>query len=80
MPLQFENFKASDFFLVLGGPLFPADYLRLLPGSLAVVGIVKAIEAHPGKPALGPPQPQYVRALGAALFTCRLQQEGVASC
>jgi activator of 2-hydroxyglutaryl-CoA dehydratase len=44
------------------------------------VGIVKAIEAHPGKPALGPPQPQYVRALGAALFTCRLQQEGVASC
>ena len=43
-------------------------------------GIVKAIEAHLGKPALVPLQPQYVRALGAALFARRLQQEGVASC
>jgi hypothetical protein len=27
-----------------------------------------------------PPEPQYVRALGAALFARQLQQQGVASC
>jgi activator of 2-hydroxyglutaryl-CoA dehydratase len=39
-------------------------------------GIVKAIETHLGKPPLVPEQPQYVRALGAALFARQLQQEG----
>jgi activator of 2-hydroxyglutaryl-CoA dehydratase len=54
--------------------------LLLCGGVARNVGIVKAIEAHLGKPALVPPQPQYVRALGAALFARRLQQKGSAPC
>jgi activator of 2-hydroxyglutaryl-CoA dehydratase len=54
--------------------------LLLCGGVARNVGIVKAIEAHLGKPALVPPQPQYVRALGAALFARQLQQEGGAPC
>ena len=54
--------------------------LLLCGGVARNVGIVKAIEAHLGKPALVPPQPQYVRALGAAVFARQLQQEGGASC
>ena len=42
----------------------------------STIYVVKAIEAHLGKPALVPPQPQYVRALDAALFARRFQQEG----
>jgi predicted CoA-substrate-specific enzyme activase len=58
-----------------------------LPGELLLcggvarnAGIVKAVEAHLGKPALLPAQPQYVRALGAAVFARRMEQEGGASC
>ena len=54
--------------------------LLLCGGVARNVGIVKAIEAHLGKPALVPPEPQYVRALGAALFARQLQQEGGAPC
>ena len=43
-------------------------------------GIVKAIEGHLGKPALVPKQPQYVRALGAAVFARQMEREGAASC
>lgn len=43
-------------------------------------GIVKAIEARLGKPVLVPKQPQYVRALGAAVFASRMQSDGGASC
>ncbi len=50
--------------------------LLLCGGVARNVGIVKAIEAHLGKPALVPPQPQYVRALGAAVFARQIQQEG----
>lgn len=51
--------------------------LLLCGGVARNVGIVKAIEAHLGKPALVPPHPQYVRALGAALFARQLEQEGL---
>jgi (R)-2-hydroxyacyl-CoA dehydratese activating ATPase len=54
--------------------------LLICGGVARNAGIVKAIEAHLGKPALVPPQPQYVRALGAALFARHLEQEGVAPC
>jgi predicted CoA-substrate-specific enzyme activase len=50
--------------------------LLICGGVARNVGIVKAIEAHLGKPALVPPRPQYVRALGAALFARQLQQGG----
>jgi (R)-2-hydroxyacyl-CoA dehydratese activating ATPase len=50
--------------------------LLLCGGVIRNAGIVKAIEAHLGKPALVPKQPQYVRALGAAVFARQLQQEG----
>ncbi len=50
--------------------------LLLCGGVARNIGIVRAIEAHLGKPALVPEQPQYVRALGAAVFARRLQQEG----
>ena len=54
--------------------------LLLCGGVARNAGIVKAIEAHLGKPALVPPQPQYVRAPGAALFARQLQQDGGAPC
>jgi len=38
------------------------------------------MEAHLGKPALVPKQPQYVRALGAAVFARQMEREGGASC
>jgi activator of 2-hydroxyglutaryl-CoA dehydratase len=54
--------------------------LLLCGGVARNVGIVRAIEARLGKPPLVPPQPQYVRALGAALFARKLQKEGAAPC
>jgi predicted CoA-substrate-specific enzyme activase len=54
--------------------------LLLCGGVIRNAGIVKAIEAHLGKPALVPKQPQYVRALGAAVFARELALEGCASC
>jgi predicted CoA-substrate-specific enzyme activase len=54
--------------------------LLLCGGVIRNVGIVKAIEAHLGKPALVPQQPQYVRALGAAVFARQIAQNGGASC
>jgi (R)-2-hydroxyacyl-CoA dehydratese activating ATPase len=54
--------------------------LLLCGGVIRNAGIVKAIEAHLGKPALVPEQPQYVRALGAAVFARLMEQEGGASC
>lgn len=52
--------------------------LLLCGGVARNVGIVKAIEARLGKPVLLPKQPQYVRALGAAVFARQVQQKGVA--
>jgi activator of 2-hydroxyglutaryl-CoA dehydratase len=43
-------------------------------------GLVKAIEARLGKSVLLPKQPQYVRALGAAVFARNMEREGVATC
>jgi predicted CoA-substrate-specific enzyme activase len=54
--------------------------LLICGGVARNAGIVKAIEDRLGKPALLPKQPQYVRALGAAVFARRMEQEGVASC
>jgi predicted CoA-substrate-specific enzyme activase len=54
--------------------------LLLCGGVMRNVGIVKAIEAHLGRPALVPEQPQYVRALGAAVFAGQMEREGGASC
>jgi predicted CoA-substrate-specific enzyme activase len=54
--------------------------LLLCGGVARNAGIVKAIGAHLGKPPLVPEQPQYVRALGAALFARQLRQEGGAPC
>ena len=58
-----------------------------VPGELLIcggvarnAGIVKAIEDRLGKPALLPKQPQYVRALGAAVFARTMEKEGVATC
>jgi predicted CoA-substrate-specific enzyme activase len=52
----------------------------LICGGLARnAGIVKAIETRLGKPVLLPKQPQYVRALGAAVFARQIAREGVAS-
>lgn len=50
--------------------------LLLCGGVARNAGLVKAIEVHLGKPALVPPQPQYVRALGAAIFAQQIQQAG----
>ncbi len=50
--------------------------LLLCGGVVRNAGIVKAIEAHRGRPALLPAQKQYVRALGAAVFARRMEQEG----
>ena len=54
--------------------------LLLCGGVIRNAGIVKAIEAHLGKPALVPKQPQYVRALGAAVFARQMEREGAKSC
>jgi (R)-2-hydroxyacyl-CoA dehydratese activating ATPase len=54
--------------------------LLLCGGVIRNAGIVKAIEAHLGKPALVPKQPQYVRALGAAVFARQMEREVGASC
>jgi len=54
--------------------------LLICGGVARNAGIVKAIEDRLGKPALLPEQPQYVRALGAAVFAHKMEQEGVASC
>ena len=54
--------------------------LLLCGGVMRNVGIVKAIETHLGRPALVPEQPQYVRALGAAVFARQMERQGGASC
>jgi predicted CoA-substrate-specific enzyme activase len=54
--------------------------LLLCGGVARNAGIVKAVEAHLGKPALVPKEPQYVRALGAAVYARQMEREGVASC
>jgi activator of 2-hydroxyglutaryl-CoA dehydratase len=54
--------------------------LLICGGVARNAGIVKAIEAHLGKPVLLPEQPQYVRALGAAVFASRMEKEGVKPC
>ena len=54
--------------------------LLLCGGVARNAGIVKAIEERLGKPVLLPKQPQYVRALGAAVFAREMEQEGVATC
>jgi predicted CoA-substrate-specific enzyme activase len=54
--------------------------LLLCGGVIRNAGIVKAIEALLGKPALVPKQPQYVRALGAAVFAGHIAKNGGASC
>jgi predicted CoA-substrate-specific enzyme activase len=46
--------------------------LLLCGGVARNVGIVKVIEGHLGRPALVPEHPQYVRALGAAVFARQL--------
>ena len=38
-------------------------------------GMVKAIEGHLGRPVIVPEQPQYVRALGAAVFAQQARVE-----
>jgi predicted CoA-substrate-specific enzyme activase len=50
--------------------------LLLCGGVARNAGVVNAIEALLGKPALVPEQPQYVRALGAAVFARQLEREG----
>ncbi len=57
----------------------PSDLL-ICGGVARNAGIVKAIEDRLGKPVLLPKQPQYVRALGAAVFARRMEREGVPSC
>ena len=54
--------------------------LLLCGGVIRNAGIVKAIEVHLGRPALVPEQPQYVRALGAAVFARQMEQERGAPC
>jgi len=54
--------------------------LLICGGVARNAGIVKAIEARLGKPVLLPKQPQYVRALGAAVFAGKMEKEGVATC
>jgi len=53
--------------------------LLVCGGVAQNVGIIKAIETRLGKPVLLPKQPQYVRALGAAVFARRMAREGVAA-
>jgi len=53
--------------------------LLVCGGVARNAGIVKAIEARLGKPVLLPKQPQYVRALGAAVFARQVARGGVAS-
>jgi predicted CoA-substrate-specific enzyme activase len=53
--------------------------LLLCGGVIRNAGIVKAIEGHLGRPALVPKQPEYVRALGAAVFARQIERKG-ASC
>jgi len=57
----------------------PSEML-ICGGVARNAGIVKAIEARLGKALLVPAQPQYVRALGAAVFARQMEREGVASC
>jgi predicted CoA-substrate-specific enzyme activase len=54
--------------------------LLICGGVARNAGLVKAIEARLGKPVLLPKQPQYVRALGAAVFARNMEREGVATC
>jgi predicted CoA-substrate-specific enzyme activase len=54
--------------------------LLICGGVARNVGIVRAVEARLGRPVLLPEQPQYVRALGAAVFARQLAREGVALC
>jgi len=53
--------------------------LLICGGVARNAGIVRAIEARLGKPVLLPKEPQYVRALGAAVFARQIAREGVAS-
>ena len=54
--------------------------LLICGGVARNAGIVKAIETRLGKPVLLPKEPQYVRALGAAVFARQIAQAGGASC
>ena len=54
--------------------------LLLCGGVARNAGIVKAMEANLGRPVLVPAQPQYARALGAAVFAQRIQEEVGAPC
>jgi predicted CoA-substrate-specific enzyme activase len=54
--------------------------LLICGGVARNAGLVKAIEAHLGKPVLLPANPEYVRALGAAVFARQMELEGVAAC
>jgi (R)-2-hydroxyacyl-CoA dehydratese activating ATPase len=53
--------------------------LLICGGVARNAGIVKAIETRLGKPVLLPREPQYVRALGAAVFARQIAREGVTS-
>lgn len=55
----------------------PGEFM-LCGGLARNIGIIKAMEARLGKPVLVPPQPQYVRALGAALFARHLAESEIA--
>jgi predicted CoA-substrate-specific enzyme activase len=57
----------------------PSEFM-LCGGLARNVGIVKAMEERLGKPVLVPPQPHYVRALGAALFARRMAEQGALTC
>jgi predicted CoA-substrate-specific enzyme activase len=50
--------------------------LLLCGGVARNAGFVKAMEEHLGRPALVPKQPQYVRALGAAVFAQGIGKNG----
>jgi len=57
----------------------PGEFM-LCGGVARNAGIVKAMQEHLGKPVLVPPQPQYVRALGAAVFAGQIAEQGAVTC
>lgn len=54
--------------------------LLICGGVARNAGIVKALEARLGKALLVPERPQYVRALGAAVFARHIERAGAAPC
>jgi activator of 2-hydroxyglutaryl-CoA dehydratase len=54
--------------------------LLICGGVAGNAGLVKGIEAQRGKPLSVPVQPQYLRALGAAVFARQMERTGGASC